>query len=79
MQPVLVALRLGLARQRRDGAAFKAAWAVTLPHALDVASCAIERELWLLALRGTADAWSAAYVGAAPAPDARACELLEAA
>jgi hypothetical protein len=79
VQPVLVALRVDLARQRRAGAAFPPAWDSAVAGALAAEPIRFERQQWAVALARTRSAWARAYVGAPATPVALACEWLEAA
>lgn len=79
MEPVLIALRLDLERQRRASIAFWPAWDAALAVALTWAPSRIERNLWEAALYATAGAWASAYTGTPAALGTLAVEELQAA
>jgi hypothetical protein len=79
VQPVLLALRVDLDRQRRAGQDFSDAWSAAVAGALAAEPVRFERQQWAVALAATRSAWARAYVGASATPVALACEWLEAA
>jgi hypothetical protein len=76
VQPVLVALRVDLARQRRAGAAFPPAWDSAVAGALAAEPIRFERRQWAVALAATRSAWARAYTGASASVLAQACETM---
>jgi hypothetical protein len=76
VQPVLLALRVDLARQRRAGQDFSDAWDGAVAGALAAEPIRFERQQWAVALAGTRSAWARAYMRAPASAFAQACETL---